>query len=158
AYATTMIGSTYVAGTIAGAAHRFESSRSIAFAAQLDPQFGGGPITGGIARTPAAKYTGREVSGFIEGGFSRAVSRFLIQPLAGIDASYLASGAFLEEGAGAIGLRAQDASASSVRAALGVRASRQASASAGRFVAPRAELRYLHELLEPRATAQVAFA
>jgi uncharacterized protein with beta-barrel porin domain len=156
-YVTTTLGSAYVTGAVAGAEHRFETDRAVVFTAMLDPQFGGGPLFGGIDRTATVRYSGREAGGFVESGWSHRLGRVLVQPFGGLDASHVTSNGFAESGAGSVSLRATDAATSSVRAAVGLRAARPVSAH-GTVIAPRADVRYLHELLDPVAAMRVAFA
>jgi outer membrane autotransporter protein len=158
AYATTTVGPAYLDTAVAGASHRFETTRHLAFVAQLDPQFGGGPLFGGIDRSAAARYAGHDVTSFIESGVSRTLGQVFLQPFVGLDASRVSSDGFSESGSGSIDLVVADATTASLRAAVGLRAGRGFTASNGRLFAPRAELRYLHELLSPMATMQGAFA
>jgi hypothetical protein len=54
AYAATTLGTAYINAALAAADHRFETTRHLAFVAELAPQFGGGPLFGGIDRSTAA--------------------------------------------------------------------------------------------------------
>jgi uncharacterized protein with beta-barrel porin domain len=158
AYAMTTAGVVYVDAAVAGAYHRFETTRHFAFAAQLDPQLGGGPLFGGVDRSAAARYEGHEVTGFVESGLRRTLGRVLVEPFAGIDASRVSSAGFAESGAGSVNLVGSDALTASLRAAVGLRATRSLTGPGARTFAPRVEVRYLREVLDPTATVRVAFA
>jgi uncharacterized protein with beta-barrel porin domain len=159
AYATTTMGAGYIDAAVAGAVHQFETTRHVAFVAQLDPQLGGGPLFGGgIDRSSTARYDGRDVTGFIESGISRTVGPVLLQPFAGLDASRVSSDAFSEGGAGSIDFVASSAASASLRGAAGIRTARTLDAANGGVFAPRVEVRYLHELLDGTAMVPVAFA
>jgi fibronectin-binding autotransporter adhesin len=156
-YAATTLGTAYINAALAGADHRVETTRHLAFVAELDPQFGGGPLFGGIDRSTAARYAGHDVTTFVESGLSRTLGTALVQPFAGLDASHVSTNGFAEHGAGSVDLVASDASTTSVRAAVGIRATRSFAALSGTF-APRVEVRYLHELRDRAASVPVAVA
>ena len=88
-YAATTLGPAYINAALAGADHRFETTRHLAFVAQLDPQLGGGPMFAGIDRSTAARYAGHDVTTFVESGLSRTLGPALVQPFAGLDASHI---------------------------------------------------------------------
>jgi uncharacterized protein with beta-barrel porin domain len=156
-YVATTLGTAYINAAFAGADHRFESTRHLVFVAQLDPQFGGGPLFRGIDRSTAARYAGHEVTTFVESGLSRTLGTALVQPFAGLDASHVSTDGSSEHGAGSVDLVASDASTTSVRAAVGIRVARSFAPS-GCVFAPRVEVRYLHELRDGAASVPVAFA
>ena len=157
AYVATTLGPAYINAALAGADHRFETTRHLAFVAQLDPQFGGGPLFGGIDRSTAARYGGHDVTTFVESGLSRTLGTALVQPFAGFDASHVSTDGFSEHGAGSVDLVASDASTTSVRAAAGIRVTRSFAVSSA-ILAPRVEVRYLHELGDRAVSVPVAFA
>jgi outer membrane autotransporter protein len=96
---------------------------------------------GSTGRRP--RYAGHDVTTFEESGLNRTLGA--AQPFAGLDASQVSTGGFSEHGAGSVDLVASDASTTSVRTAVGIRATRSFAALSGIF-APRVEVRYLHEL------------
>jgi fibronectin-binding autotransporter adhesin len=147
------LGRGFVAGAVSGAVHRFETTRRLAFAAQVDSALGGGALFGGIDRLASARYTGGEATGYVEAGLSAVNAAFAVQPLAGFDVSRVWSAPFFETGAGGVGLVADAARTFSVRPALGIRVLRRST----RF-APRGEVRYLHEVADRDGSDRVAWA
>jgi autotransporter-associated beta strand protein len=146
----------YVAGAVSGAAHRFDLSRHLSFAATLDPQLGGGTLFDGVDRTAASRFGGREVSGFVESGLAPRLARVAWQPFVGIDASHLTADTFMESGAGAVSLAVSDATATSLRPAAGVRALSRITIG-GRVATPHAEVRYLREVADAASSMHVTF-
>jgi uncharacterized protein with beta-barrel porin domain len=146
----------YVNAAVSGVLHKTEAGRHITFTAMLDPALGGGALFGGIDRTTVARYDSHEISASFEGGVSHTLGHVLLQPLAGLDTSHVANDGFTESGARSVDLVADSLSASSLRLAVGMRVAR--ASTPGTRVVPRAEVRYLDELLDPTAVLHAAFA
>jgi subtilase-type serine protease len=145
----------YVDAALGLARHTYEASRHMAFVAQLDAAFGGGPLFGGVNRTAASRVPGWETSGLVEAGLRRAIATMHVRPFVAIDCTRVGREAFTETGADAIALTAAAATTQSVRAGLGVRLSHPVGSAHG--WTPRGELRYLRELASAATPFTAAF-
>jgi subtilase-type serine protease len=155
AYVSRSSEQAYVDAVLGLARHTYEASRHIAFAAQLDAAFGGGPLLGGVNRTAASRVNGWETSGLVEAGLRRAIATMKVQPFVALDWTRVGREAFTEAGADAIALTAAAAATQSVRAGVGVRLSHRVG-SAHRWT-PRGELRYARELENASTSFTTAF-
>jgi outer membrane autotransporter protein len=124
----------------------------------LAPELGGGPLLGGVNRHATASLNGGEAAGFVDMGLRQSLGAMTLQPVVGLSWSRLHRGAFAERGADSIALVARGADASSAQASIGLRTTGHTTASPSARIAPYADVRYVHELLDENAPLDVTFA
>lgn len=120
----------------------YETERSLAFTARLDPRFGGAALFGsGVDREAAADISGLDSSAWVDGEATMTAGTWLVQPGAGVRFARYGRSAWTETGAGALSLSGPDQSITSNQGDLRLRVAR----AAGRF-RPYGEATYRREL------------
>jgi autotransporter-associated beta strand protein len=134
---------------VGGSAGRtsYDARRSMAFTAQLDPQFGALAIFSGVNRTASAKVDGVEASGWVDVAGNYTAGTWLLQPGVGVRRARYQRSAWTESGADALSLSAPSQSLSSSQADASLRFTR----ARGR-VRPYALASYRRELGEGLTT------
>jgi autotransporter-associated beta strand protein len=145
----------YIRAAGAGSLHSSDVARHLAFAALLDPSFGTGLLFGGIDRTATAQTTAAALAARAEAGLKRAIRQLEIQPFVGFEGARLRQRGFVEQGAGAISLSADEVHTSSARVAVGMRFQEH---FANQAMATHQQVQYAHELSADSAVMNARFA
>lgn len=155
-YTYAEFGRSYVVGALGRGSHLFRAGHSICVTAPEAEHPAEARVVADVHdETATARYRGRDVSAMVEYGSAFEAGWFAVQMFGGVNWERMGSDAFTEEGGGASGLRVDALSMSSLGATAGVRV--RPHRSARHRIVPRAEVRYVRELLDRPITSRAAY-